>query len=137
MKGIKKLNLPDCPYCGGKIWYIETFLAKNRSFYKCKHCRHLSEVRVSPDAFKLLGIAELLSIIIFAVSIFMGGRYSLLGFAAITLVFTAFYALSPFTVRLFRIKLRKSRSNKNDSDDDFTIVKKEAGNDTDTEIYSN
>lgn len=138
VKRIKNLNLPDCPYCGENVWYIETFLAKNRSVYKCKHCGYLSEVKVNPDAFKLLGIAEMTAIVIFTASIFMGGSYSLLGLLAITTVFAVFYAFSPFMVQLFRIKKKqKQKFDEDDFDYDFTIIKKEAGNDTDTEIYSN
>lgn len=138
MKRIKKLHLPDCPYCDEKVWYIEAFLAKNKSFYKCKSCKHLSEVEVTPEAFKFLGLIELIAIIIFTVSIFIGGAYCLLGLVAIILVFAGFYAFSPFMVQLFRTKKKRKRvSEENEFTDEFASIKKEAGNDTDTEIYSN
>ncbi len=139
MKRIKELNLPDCPYCNEKVWYIESFLAKNRSTYKCKCCGYASEVRVGTQAFKFLGIAELIAIIVFAASIFIGGSYCLLGLVVIMLVFAVFYAFSPFMVQMFRLKKRKKHHSKEKEpdDDDFADIKKEAGKDTDTEIYSN
>jgi len=138
VKRIKNLNLPDCPYCDESVWHIEAFLAKNCSFYKCKYCGKLSEVRVSPEAFKLLGVTEFIAIIIFATAIFMGGNYSLFGLVAIIAVFVIFYAFSPFMVQLFRIKKKRKKNFEEDElDDEFATVKKEAGKDTDTEIYSN
>lgn len=138
MKSIKKLNLPDCPYCDERVWYIETFLAKNKRFYKCKCCDSLSEVKVELRAFKLLGIAELIAVIIFIASIFMGVSYCLFGLISMMSLFAVFYAFSPFTVQLFRIKKkRKQTPDEDEFDEDFMSIKKEAGKDTDTEIYSN
>lgn len=113
-------------------------MAKNKSFYKCKRCEHLSKVEVTPEAFRFLGIIELIAIIVFAVSIFIGGKFCLLGIVVITIIFAGFYAFSPFMVQLFKTKKkRKKVSEENEFNDDFTGVKKEAGKDTDTEIYSN
>ncbi len=138
VKRIINLNLPDCPYCDESVLYIEAFLAKNKAVYKCKHCGCLSEVKIGNEAFKLLWIVELIAIIIFTASISLGGGYSLLGLVAIILAFCGFYAFSPFMVQLFKIRKKKKQSCEEDEFyDDFAGIKKEAGNDTDTEIYSN
>ena len=129
---MKKFELPQCPYCGEQIWYIEAFLAKNRKTYKCKSCKKICKTDVSNRAFKILGIAEIIEVLIFIAAIFAGGTFCLAGAGIIMLIFLAVYSILPFTLQLF--KLRKRTEN---DEDVFMSMKKESGRDTDTEIYSN
>ncbi len=124
--------MPNCPYCGEIVWYIEAFFAKNKKIYKCKSCKKTSSVHVDSQAFQILGLAEIVAVMIFVAAIFAGSSFCLGGIALIVFTFFCAYSVLPFTVRLFRIK-RRSES----EDDVFTDMKKESGEDTDTEIYSN
>ncbi len=99
--------MTECPYCGEKLLYLEAFLYKNRSFYECKCCKHVSEINIKNKTFKILGLVELLAILIFAISVFVGGTFCLWGLLLILLAFFCFYVFSPFSVRL--IKLRKKQ----------------------------
>lgn len=79
-----------------------------------------------------MGLSEIIAVIIFVASVFAGGGWCLSGILFITLVFMAAYSFMPFMVRLFRTK------SKSETDDDmFNSTKKESGQDTGTEIYSN
>lgn len=111
---------------------MEAFLCKNKRIYTCKSCRKNCEVDVDSRAFKILGLSEIIAVIIFLASIFIGGGFCLAGILFITLVFMGAYSLTPFMVRLFRM-----RSKSETEDDVFNSTKKESGQDTDTEIYSN
>ena len=124
--------MPKCPYCGEIIWYIEAFFAKNKKTYKCKSCKKTSSVHVDSKAFQILGLAEIIAVMIFVAAIFAGSSFCLGGIALIVFTFFCAYSVLPFTVRLFRIK-RHGES----EDDVFTDMKKESGEDTNTEIYSN
>ena len=115
------------------MWYVETFLAKNKSFFKCKECSNLLKVLINPGAFKVLGSVEFLSVIIFAVSVFLGGKYCFFGLMMIVSLFGVFYAFSPFFVRFVKV----SGKRKSGQHDLTGIQKKRSGKDTDTEIFSN
>lgn len=128
MGKINRYELPQCPYCRGKLWYIEAFLSKNRAVYKCKYCAKKCAVKISQKIFKFLVFVEILSLIVFAAAVFLGGRYCFMGAGIITLIFGVFYFFSPFTVKLLKTK-------SGNSDNDFSD--KKSGKDTDTEIYSN
>ncbi len=132
MNTIKKFDLPQCPYCREKAWYIESFLAKNQKTYKCNYCDRTSEVNLKPETFKFLGIIEILSIAVFIIAIFLGSSFCLLGISVIVMLFTVFYVFSPFMVLFFRPRVTSSKD-----EDDFANMKKASGKDTDTEIYSN
>lgn len=130
------LKLPFCPYCKSRLWYAEAFLSKNRYMYKCKCCSKSGKVEVDPGVFKFLGLVEILSVIIFALSMFAGGSYCFLGLGLILLLFGCFYFISPYKVKIVKI----------DDDDDFCgkdkclhepVHTEKFGKDTDTEIYSN
>lgn len=129
---MEKFELPQCPYCGEQIWYVEAFLAKNRKTYKCKSCKKVCKTDVSTRAFKILGFSEIIAVLIFVAAIFAGGTFCLAGAGIIMLIFLSVYSILPFTLRLY--KLRKRSGN---DEDVFTSMKKESGRDTDTEIYSN
>lgn len=115
------------------MWYVETFLAKNKSFFKCKECSNLLKVLINPGAFKFLGSIEFLSVIIFAVSVFLGGRYCFLGLMMIFSLFGVFYVFSPFFVKFVKV----SGKRKSGQHDLTGVQKKRSGKDTDTEIFSN
>lgn len=93
-------QLPHCPYCGTKLFYVEALTAKNRSTFKCSCCKRKSEVTLDPLIFKLLGAVELMSLIIFVVVMFLGCKFCLIGLAFIILVFGIFYFASPLLVIL-------------------------------------
>ena len=89
-------------------------------------------MNIDSRAFKILGLSEIIAVIIFAASVFAGGSFCLWGILFITLVFMGAYSLIPFMVRIFRMKSKPETE-----DDVFSSTKKESGQDTDTEIYSN
>lgn len=83
-----------------------------------------------------MGGIEFLSVIIFAISIFLGGKYCFLGLMVIVSLFGVFYAFSPFFVRFKRSNIkRKGKEEKQNEIIDMTS--KKSGKDTDTEIFSN
>lgn len=93
-------QLPHCPYCGTKLFYIEALTARNRSKFKCSCCKKKSEVILDPLIFKLLGATELMSIIVFVLVMFLGCEFCLIGLAFIVLVFGIFYFFSPLLMLL-------------------------------------
>ncbi len=128
------LKLPFCPYCKARLWYAEAFLSKNRDSYKCKCCSKIGKVEVDTGIFKFLGLVEILSVIIFALSMFAGGSYCFYGLILILALFGCFYLISPYKITI------------TESEDDFdekeehpydTTHTERFGKDTDTEIYSN
>lgn len=128
MRVISKLfrcDLPHCPYCGVRLFYLEALNAKNRSSLKCPRCRKKSEVILEPIMFKLLGLIQILSLVTFAIVIFLSFRYCLLGLIFITLLFGGFYVFSPFMVNLaarsstiMQEKQRKNEENTGESSDE-------------------
>ncbi len=82
-----------------------------------------------------MGGIEFLSVIIFAISIFLGGKYCFLGLMVIVSLFSVFYAFSPFFVRFKRSNIK--RKSKETQDELISMTSKKSGKDTDTEIFSN
>lgn len=129
---INKLELPQCPYCGEKLLYPESFLIKNKTVYECKCCDYYSEVTIKPRAFKFLGIAEIVSLFVFLLAIVLGEKFCLIGIFLVLFIFTGFYVLSPFSIRLCKMKksrIPRKRSTENSYESE--------NNDSDREIYSN
>ena len=80
--------------------------------------------------FKLLGIIQAISLLVFMMVVFLGCGYCLLGLIFITLVFGGFYVFSPFMVNLAAkrdqaIPARQKKTEEN------------TGESTDEEIFSN
>lgn len=97
-------QLPHCPYCGTKLFYVEALTARNRSKFKCSCCKRKSEVTLEPLIFKLLGAVELMSLIVFILVMFLGCKFCLLGLIFIISVFGAFYFISPLLMLLRPMK---------------------------------
>lgn len=131
---INKLNLPVCPNCRAEVGYLEAFTAKNKSCYKCPNCQNISKVFLTSLMFKSLEITEIISLIVFAIVIFQGGGYCLLGLIFITLAFTVFYVLSPFMISLNPIAYDFEEAK---AGDENTESKECIGEDTSNEIFSN
>lgn len=129
---INKLELPRCPYCGENLLYTESFLIKNKAVYECKCCDYYSEVAIKPKVFKLLIIAEIVSLVIFLIAMILDEKFCLMGIALILFVFTVFYILSPFSIRLCKINKKYISQTKVSQNSD-----KKENNDPDREIYSN
>lgn len=97
-------QLPHCPYCGTKLFYVESLTARNRSKFKCSCCKKKSEVTLDPLIFKVLGATELMSLIVFVLVMFLGCKFCLMGLIFIILVFGVFYFLSPLLMLLRPLK---------------------------------
>ncbi len=97
-------QLPHCPYCGTKLFYVEALTARNRSKFKCSCCKKKSEVTLDPLIFKVLGATELMSLIVFVLVMFLGCKFCLIGLIFIILVFGVFYFLSPLLMLLRPLK---------------------------------
>lgn len=97
-------QLPHCPYCGTKLFYVEALTARNRSKFKCSCCKKKSEVTLDPLIFKVLGATELMSLIVFVLVMFLGCKFCLMGLIFIILVFGVFYFLSPLLMLLRPLK---------------------------------
>ena len=128
------LKLPFCPYCKARLWYAEAFLSKNRNSYKCKCCSKYGKVEVDTGIFKFLGLVEILSVIIFALSMFAGGSYCFYGLILILVLFGCFYFISPYKITI--TELEDDFSDKDEHSQD-NVHNERFGKDTDTEIYSN
>lgn len=128
------LKLPFCPYCKARLWYAEAFLSKNRNLYKCKCCSKLGKVEVDAGIFKFLGLVEILSVIIFALSMFAGGSYCFYGLILILALFGCFYFISPY-----KITITEAEDDFSDNDEHMhnDVRSGRFGKDTYTEIYSN
>ena len=102
-------QLPHCPYCGTKLFYVEALTARNRSKFKCSCCKRKSEVTLEPLIFKLLGAVELMSLIVFILVMFLGCKFCLLGLIFIISVFGAFYFISPLLMLLRSMKTQSKK----------------------------
>lgn len=113
-----KAILPDCPYCGAKLGYLETFVLKNRATYKCRSCGKKSCVDLKSTFYNWLWIIQVICVIIFVASTITGGGFALFGLFLIVLVFMIFYCISPYLVILKSAKkkiIRKKRKEKKES----------------------
>lgn len=128
------LKLPFCPYCKARLWYAEAFLSKNRNSYKCKCCSKSGKVEVDAGIFKFLGLVEILSVIIFALSMFAGGSYCFYGLILILVLFGCFYFISPYKITIAELEDDFSDNDEHSQDN---VHNERFGKDTDTEIYSN
>ena len=130
---INKLELPSCPYCGERLLYLESFLVKNKSAYECKCCDCFSEVVIKSRAFKLLLLSELASLIIFLLSVLVGGSFCLIGIFAVLFIFLGFYVFSPFSIKLCKVKnSRMTKRRPKQSENSYQIPE----SDSDREIFS-
>lgn len=102
-------QLPHCPYCGTKLFYVEALTARNCSKFKCSCCKRKSEVTLDPLIFKILGAVELMSIIVFVLVMFLGCKFCLLGIIFIISVFGAFYFVSPLLILLSPLKIQSKK----------------------------
>lgn len=138
--------MPKCPFCGVRLGRVESFITKNKSVYKCKNCGKLSEVTLRRGMFILLCIVQILAVILFLISMFLGEGFYLVGIALILVIFGVFYWMSTYMIdleepRYIRRKIpwykkiffkRKEKTRKE-------IPKKEdsPSGDDEKEIYSN
>ena len=121
-------QLPHCPYCGTKLFYVEALTAKNRSKFKCAYCKRKSEVTLEPLIFKLLGATELISLIVFILVMFLGCKFCLMGLIFIIFIFGIFYFISPTLIVLRPEKIpseNKKQTEKPKDDQVTTDVLKE------------
>ncbi len=123
-------KLPRCPYCNSRLWYSEIFVFKNKNDINCPCCGNKSEIILKTEIFQVLGFIESLCLIIFALCVFKGGGYCLLGLLIVLLIFTGFYIFSPFCVKLkfTNLIIQDSRPVKNSENTE---------NITDKDIFSN
>ncbi len=128
---IKKLELPKCPYCGEKLLYLESFLVKNKTAYECKCCDYFSEVVIKTREFGFLILSEFVLLVIFLFAVLFGGSFCLFGLFLILFIFAGFYAFSPFSIKL--CKMRKNRIPKQKNSSDLY----QNTDDESREIYSN
>lgn len=126
-------QLPHCPYCGTKLFYVEALTAKNRSKFKCSCCKRKSEITLDPLIFKLLGAVELMSLIIFVVVMFLGCKFCLIGLVFIILIFGVFYFASPLLILLRPQKVPSRKKNQTEKSKEEKPVTTDASKE---EIFS-
>ena len=131
---VNKLVLPTCPYCGSRVWYVDAFLVKNKPLYKCYTCKGTATVLIKERAFKILWAVQIIAVVVFAVAVFLGSTFSVVGFGLIILLFAGFYALTPYMVGLKHARMKKEKENEFGYKENAQKISRE---DTDTEIYSN
>ncbi len=140
MKEIVNLILPACPHCGMKLLYGEAFVVKNKARFNCPRCRNDSKVNLRMELFQILGFVEAISLIVFAFVVFKGGGSCLIGAGIITLIFSIFYWISPFFVRLKAVNnehISKTSGNNNLEQTEKTESSKSEDINTENEIFSN
>lgn len=138
---ISKLKLPVCPFCKYRLSFLEAFINKNRAVYKCRLCQRKSSVNLNSSIFKLLWCLQILSILIFIMTLIGGGVFLILGFLIIFSLFLGFYFISAYMVRLeepmyVSVKNEKERDKK--SNKKASLQKEKIfDNEEDIDIYSN
>ena len=130
-------KLSGCPFCGCKLWYIEAFVLKNQPIYRCKNCKEKTSVQIQPSVFKFFWIIEVLSALVFVVSLFFGGEIAFLGCLLTVLIFSAFYAFTPYAVSLGYPKKKNFQADMILKKCENPGVYRESRKDTEKEIYSN
>ncbi len=131
---MKKLNLPDCPYCGRPIRLLSAWLVENKGEYQCENCKHRSDVKFSRRSYIFswcCEIAALLFMILFL--ILENGRY-LFGVLFVLLPFLIFYGFVPYQMRLVKeeprpllkrskpIKVNKKKKSDHKALDDTKVI---------------
>lgn len=138
--------LPDCPYCGARLGYLQSFVVKNRSLYKCKSCGKKSCVDLKYVFYNVLSVVAVICVVIFAFSLAAGGGFVLFGLAVILLVFLGFYSVTPYMVILKRAtekqekkkKFQKTKKIKQTKDVLHDVKTENAGDfEKDKDIFSN
>lgn len=87
--------------------------------------------------YKWLEVTEIISLIVFALAIFKGGGYCIIGLIFISLFFGVFYIFSPFMVSLLYWPNHTDEPEKKSpklGKDEFKIIKNQ---DDEKEIFSN
>ena len=105
------MTLPDCPYCGARLGYLESFVVKNRSVYRCKNCENKSETDLNKNFYNILWVILGLSVIIFVLATVIGGGFSLFGLFLIAVVAAGFYGISPYMVVLRKARIKEEKEN--------------------------
>ncbi len=113
---IKKAVLPDCPYCGAEVCYLESFVIKNKPVYKCRSCGKKSSVNLKSIIYNIIGVLQIVCIAVFLLMAAIGGSFALFGIFLIILMFLGFYSISPFMVVLDKPDIKKQKKKKKRSD---------------------
>lgn len=129
---IKKLYLPNCPYCEAEVGYFDAFLSKNRQSHKCANCGRRSAVKIRSSIYRLFVLVLITVTIAFIFTIFMGGQFCLMGLALILVATTIFYVFTPFSVELAKLQCGPPSQSRENSTG-YNKTQKDSSN----EIYSN
>ena len=92
--------LPKCPFCNSKLSYIEAFVTKNKSVFKCRECKKKSTVILKDSFYKFWLTTLLILLCVFLVTMFLGDNFLLIGLFLTIILFFVFYINTPKLITL-------------------------------------
>lgn len=114
----KFFKLIKCPYCNGKISYIDASFLKTKGEYSCERCNCISNVVINKTLYAIASGICIVALLIVLLYSTYGDHGSLWGIIFVLIPFIAFYAIVPFFIRLepckdkSAVKKIKDKSNK-------------------------
>lgn len=95
----RRLRMPQCPYCGGRLNPAQAWVLRRRGEYVCPRCGGLSNVVPDPLLYGLGYLAILVATAFFIAGLFLNGHFLLI-LGGTFFPFFLFYCLSVFLIRL-------------------------------------
>lgn len=90
--------LPRCPFCREKINFLEVFVYKNKSLFKCRFCKKPLHSTLKPGIYVLVALCALGSLAAFLLCTLFESKFLVLGFSLTLTFFIIFYTVFPFFV---------------------------------------
>ncbi|WOC32288.1 MULTISPECIES: single stranded DNA-binding domain-containing protein [Caproicibacterium] len=106
---MKKLQYPQCPYCGKKVNPLLAFTLKNQGEYRCTKCSGISNIALDGAVYKLAVSMVLAAAAVFLVEELLVRRFLWYSALLVLLPFLIFYVLSPLFLELKRPVIKRRR----------------------------
>ena len=97
---MKQYYLPQCPHCGNKLNYAQSWVLKRRGEYICPKCGGISNIVLGSPLYALGLFAIIVGAILCILGLILDSGFALFNLSGIFLLYFVFFLLSPFQVRL-------------------------------------
>lgn len=106
---MKKLQYPQCPYCGKKVNPLLAFTLKNEGEYRCTKCSGVSNIELNPTVYKMAVGMVLAAAVVFVVEELLVRQFVWYSALLVLLPFLIFYILSSLFLELKRPVIKRKR----------------------------
>lgn len=104
---MSKLQKPVCPYCGRKVNLITAWKLRRQGEFQCPRCEGFSNIVLDSAVSVTAVIAIAVSALIFVIVRLIWSNFTFFSVILVFAPFLVFYILSPFFVRLRRVRPKK------------------------------